>query len=563
MGCRKLILTVILAYCSVALNLAYGQTSTDSSNSPSTTNASQVESGDASSRQETEEPSFGDRWHALWDDAEKATAEKLQGGINLCFDVLVSRLDAVLFYKIPTGFDNKAIPLIVLVLLCGGLFFTLRYGFVNVRMFRHCIQVIRGKYDRPEDKGEVSHFQALTSALAATVGLGNIAGVAVAISMGGAGAVFWMWVVAFLGMSMKFTSCTLAQYYRRIKPDGTVLGGPMIYMEDGIRERFPSLAPLGKLLAVVYAVLTILSAFGGGNMFQGNQTFSIIHKQFGIPNQHAWVVGVILAFLVGIVIIGGIRRVGEVTSKLVPLMCAFYCLVCLTIVAINIAQVPSTFTSIFAEAFSSESIYGGFFGALLIGARRAGFSNEAGMGSAAIAHAAAKTEEPVREGIVAMIGPFIDTIVVCTMTALAILITGSHLDPATGAAYAAGTAKPEGVELTAQAFASLGSVLPYFLCLAVFVFAYSTMISWSYYGERAVEYLVGQRGIPAYRVIYLIFVILGPILSLQAVIDFSDMLLLSMSFPNIIGMGLLSGLVAKHGRDYISRLKSGAMRPER
>jgi AGCS family alanine or glycine:cation symporter len=368
-----------------------------------------------------------------------------------------------------------------------------------------------------------------------------------------------MWIVAFLGMSMKFTSCSLAQYYRRVKPDGTVLGGPMVYLEDGFRRDLPALAPLGRLLAMVYSGLTILAAFGGGNMFQGNQTFSIIHLQFGVPNDRAWLVGLIMAVLVGIVIIGGIRRIGEVTSKLVPLMCGFYCLVCLAIITLNASHVLTVFTQIFTEAFSRESVYGGFFGALLMGARRAAFSNEAGLGSAAIAHAAAKTDEPIREGIVAMIGPFIDTILVCTMTALAILITGAHLDPGTGAPFAAGSAQPEGVEITAKAFSSLGAILPYFLCAAVFVFAYSTMISWSYYGERAVEYLVGSRGIKSYRVVYLLFVVLGPILSLQAVIDFSDMMLLSMSFPNIIGMVLLSSLVRSKSLDYIGRLKSGAM----
>jgi len=493
--------------------------------------------------------------------AGSSLAEICQATINRVFDQVVVYLDAVLFFAVPIGLANQTIPLIILVLICGGIFFTLRYSFINIRMFSHSLDVIRGLYDRPEDEGEVTHFQALTSALSATVGLGNIAGVAVAISLGGPGAVFWMWVIAFFGMSMKFTSCSLAQYYRRVKPDGSVLGGPMVYLHDGFKQDLPSLAPLGKLLALAYSVMTIFAAFGGGNMFQGNQTFSMIHAQFGVPNDFAWLVGLVLAVLVGIVIIGGIRRIGEVTSKLVPLMCGIYCLVCLVIILLNTSQVPALFGQIFSEAFSTESVYGGCFVALLIGARRAAFSNEAGVGSAAIAHAAAKTDEPIREGIVAMIGPFIDTILVCTMTALAILITGAHLDPATGAPFAAGSAQPEGVEITAKAFLSLGPILPYFLCLAVFVFAYSTMISWSYYGERAVEYLVGQRGILPYRIVYLLFVILGPILSLQAVIDFSDMVLLSMSFPNIIGMVLLSALVSSKSREYIDRLKSGKMLP--
>ncbi len=512
--------------------------------------------------------------------AEAPEATGIQDRINsLAGRIVQNYLAPVLFAGVPTGVSElerfegpdqpqdvrvTRIPIVLLVLVLGGLFFTLRFGFVNVRLFRHCLDVIRGRYDKADDEGEVSHFQALTSALSATVGLGNIASVAVAISLGGPGAVFWMWVIAFLGMSSKFSSCTLSQFYRRVKPDGSVLGGPMIYLQEGIKDRVPALAPLGRVLAVVYALFTMCAAFGGGNMFQGNQTFSMFRRQFaGIEQQHAWIVGLILGFLVGIVIIGGIRRIGSVTSKLVPLMCAFYCAVCLVIIAINYAAVPAVVLSIFAEAFGPNAFYGGMIGVLLTGAQRAAFSNEAGMGSAAIAHAAAKTDEPVREGVVAMIGPFIDTILVCSMTALAILVTDSHLDPDTQQPMTTAMANSRGVEVTATAFGSLGAVLPYFLCLAVFVFAYSTMISWSYYGERAIEYLVGLRGVVPYRYVYVLFVVLGPILSLQAVIDFSDMMLLSMAFPNILGSVLLSGLVASRLKDYVRRLKSGEMQPVR
>lgn len=524
---------------------------------------------------EKEKLSFGEQWKANWDNPEKSTGAKAQDSVNQVFNVAVPMLESVLFYEVPLPFKEKikaaegqpedeaatryvTMPLILVVLILGGVFFTLRYGFVNVRMFGHCLQVIRGKYDRPDDQGEVSHFQALTSALSATVGLGNIAGVGVAITLGGPGAVFWMWIIAFFGMSMKFTSCSLAQYYRRVKPDGSVLGGPMVYLEDGFRDRLPALAPIGRLLAVVYAVLTVMAAFGGGNMFQGNQTYNLMEKQFPdiATEDRAWMFGLLLAILVGIVIIGGIRRIGEVTSKLIPLMCVGYCLACLAIIIKNYQEVPAMFSSIFSGAFAKESIYGGFFGVLLQGAKRAAFSNEAGLGSAAIAHSAAKTDEPIREGIVAMIGPFIDTIIVCTMTALAILISAAHLTPDGDVRQ-----ETEGVLVTARALASLGPVVPYVLCLAVFFFAYSTLISWSYYGERAVEYLFGPRGITPYRFVYLLFVIFGPILSLDAVINFSDMMLFSMSFPNIIGMVLLSGLISKKGSDYIRRLKSGEMKP--
>ncbi|MEQ8211126.1 MAG: alanine/glycine:cation symporter family protein [Lacipirellulaceae bacterium] len=579
MSLNKLRFFLILTIAAFGMSLAFASTTAVAQEKPA---GEVVEAGEEASVEQAEaseegeqELSFIEQWKANWDDPDKSNGAKAQDSVNQVFNVAVPMLESVLFYEVPLPFkENVAaveeqpedeiktryvtMPLILVVLILGGVFFTFRYGFVNVRMFGHCIQVIRGKYDRPDDQGEVSHFQALTSALSATVGLGNIAGVGVAITLGGPGAVFWMWLIAFFGMSMKFTSCSLAQYYRRVKPDGSVLGGPMVYLEDGFRDRLPALAPLGRLLAIVYAALTVMAAFGGGNMFQGNQTYNLMEEQF--PNvateERAWVFGVLLAILVGVVIIGGIRRIGEVTSKLIPLMCVGYCLACLAIILKNYQEVPAMFSSIFSGAFAKESIYGGFFGVLLQGAKRAAFSNEAGLGSAAIAHSAAKTDEPIREGIVAMIGPFIDTIVVCTMTALAILISAAHLTP-----DGVVRQETEGVLVTARALASLGPAVPYVLCIAVFFFAYSTLISWSYYGERAVEYLFGPRGITPYRVVYLLFVVFGPILSLDAVINFSDMMLFSMSFPNIIGMVLLSGLISKKGSDYIRRLKSGEMKP--
>jgi len=511
---------------------------------------------------DVEEPTFGDQWSEIWANAESSSAKKWQDGVNLVFGTVVGNyLLPVLFYAVPVGWGVE-FPVVLLVLIFGGLFFTFRFGFVNLRMFGHAIDVLRGRFDRPEDEGEVTHFQALTSALSATVGLGNIAGVAAAIAMGGPGAIFWMWMVAFFGMSLKFTSCSLAQYYRRVKPDGSVLGGPMVYLEEGIKDNFPALAPLGKIFGVSFAIFTIMAAFGGGNMFQGNQTFSIMKDQFGVPGDKAWLVGVIMAALVAIVIIGGIRRIGEVTSKLVPAMCAFYCLVCLIIIFANFSQVGTMLSSIVSDAFTHKAGWGGLLGVVILnGAKRAAFSNEAGLGSAAIAHAAAKTDEPIREGIVAMIGPFIDTIAVCTMTALTILITKSNLDPATGLPFVGEVSNEKGVVLTAAAFSTLGSWAPKLLCVAVVVFAYSTMISWSYYGERAAEYLFGEQGIKPYRCVFVFFVIVGPMVSLSSVIAFSDMMLFSMGFPNILGMILLSGVVSKHGRDYIGRLRSGEMKP--
>lgn len=458
---------------------------------------------------------------------------------------------------------KEGIPLIIIVLVGGGIFYTFRYGFVNLRLFPHAFAVVRGKYDDPNDKGEISHFQALTSALAATVGLGNIAGVALAITAGGPGAIFWMWLTAFFGMSMKFSSCTLAVVYRIFREDSHVkggphvIGGPMVYLRLGMKDRWPRLAWIGAILSPMFAIITIMAAFGGGNMFQTNQTYSVIAEIFQLQDEPILqpAVGLVMMALVGLVIIGGIKRIGEVTSKLVPAMCVGYVIVCLIIVGNHIDKVPALLFAIVDQAFSSEAMYGGFLGVMLQGMRRAAFSNEAGLGSAAIAHAAVKTNEPIREGLVAMLGPFIDTILVCTMTALAILITDAHLT----------TEDMRGISITAQAFGSVHAFFPYFLAIAVFIFAYSTLISWSYYGERAVEYLFGRYGgtaVGAYRALYLLIAFVGPSLALNSVVDFADMMLLSMAFPNILGMLLLSGKVRELKNDYIRRLKSGEMKPQ-
>lgn len=470
--------------------------------------------------------------------------QTLQDTIDDVFGVIVAWITPILFFDFGVG-----VPFIIVVLVLGGLFFTLRYGFVNIRLFKHGIDCVRGKFDDPNDPGEISHFRALTSALSATVGLGNIAGVAVAIAAGGPGAIFWMWLVAFFGMSLKFSSCTLAQMYRQIGPDGHVLGGPMVYLRDGIREHHPRFGWLGVALGWLFAVLTVLASFGGGNMFQGKMSFeitrSVIPALGTIPGA-AWIVGLTFAILVGIVIIGGIRRIGEVTGRLVPAMCVFYVAICLIIIATNAERVPALFADIFSQAFSPDAAFGGFIGVLVQGTRRAAFSNEAGLGSAAIAHAAARTDQPVREGSVAMLGPFIDTIVVCTMTALAILITEVH-DPGAQMNWA------EGAILTARAFGTLHASAQYLLVVAVIVFAYSTMISWSYYGERATEFLFGRAGIVPYRFVYVFFVALGPVLRVDDVLDFSDMMLLSMAFPNVIGMLFLARHVRQKTDEYTAQ----------
>lgn len=469
-----------------------------------------------------------------------------QALVNDVFGKINGAYAPILFWPIPF----IGLPLILFVMVAGGLFFTFRYGFINVRLFKHAIDVVRGKYDNPDDEGEISHFQALTSALSATVGLGNIAGVAVAIGAGGPGAIFWLWLVAFFGMSLKFSSCTFAQLYRTKDSQGAMLGGPMVYLAEGLKER--GFARLGATLGIFFSVMTILASFGGGNLFQANQTFEIIKAQF--PAANPWVVGVTLAFLAGVVLVGGIKRIGEVTSKLIPLMCGFYVITCVIILFSNASAIPSLLASIVTQAFSPEAAFGGFLGVMIQGVKRASFSNEAGLGSAAIAHSAAKTKEPVREGVVAMIGPVIDTHIVCTMTALTILITGAHLQPELAG---------KGVEITAAAFGTLGSFMPYLLMVAICVFAYSTVISWSYYGERATEYLLGRKmghnAIRMYRLVYVFIIILGPVLSIQNVVDFADLSLLSMAFPNIIGMIYMSKLVKDKVDDYVKRYEAGEM----
>ncbi len=463
--------------------------------------------------------------------------------IDSTFESIVNAMVKVLFFDFGTG-----MPLIVLWLILGAIIFTIRMNFINVRAFWHAIQVTRGKYDNAKDKGEVSHFQALTSALSATVGLGNIAGVTIAVSSGGPGAVFWMLVAGFFGMTSKFVECTLAQMYRRVKPDGSVSGGPMEYLPRGLAEKgFPR---LGKAMGVVFAILCIGGCLGGGNMFQANQSFSLISATVSDATgmdikQLSWIYGLGLALLVGVVIVGGIKRIGQATSKIVPLMCGIYIAASLFIIVANASAVPALLVRIVTDAFTGQAIAGGFLGVLVVGFQRAVFSNEAGIGSAAIAHAAAKTDEPVREGIVAMLGPFIDTIVICLMTALVILITGVWEDPSMQGI--------QGAALTSKAFESVIGWFPYVLSTAVFLFAYSTMISWSYYGERCWEHLFGQRSTIVFKLLFIVCIFIGAVANLGAVLGFSDLMILCMAFPNIAGGLLLCGKVRRALDDYWRR----------
>jgi len=463
---------------------------------------------------------------------------------------VVDSIEAVIFFDVAFWDPDVTLPLVVLWLIFGATFFTLRFQFVNFRAFRHAIDCTRGRYTNPEAAGEISHFQALSAALSATVGLGNIAGVAFAVGVGGPGAIFWMIVAGFLGMSSKFAECTLGQLYRVTRADGHVSGGAMHYLRDGLAEL--GLARLGKVLATIFALMCIGGSLGGGNMYQANQSFAQVAGvlPFMASKGGAVAFGLILAFLVGVVIIGGIKRIGEVAAGLVPFMCILYivCGACLLIA--HAESLGSAVGTIVSEAFSWQAGAGGFFGALIQGFRRAAFSNEAGTGSAAIIHSAARTDEPVREGIVALLEPFVDTIIVCTITGLVIVVTGAYLQPDVGS----------GISMTSWAFSTVFPWFPPVLSLIAVLFAFSTMISWSYYGEQCWVRLFGIRTILFYKGLFLLFVWFGAIFNASAVIDFGDAMVLGMAFPNMFGVVLLSGRVKRELDTYLGKLKAGELR---
>tara|TARA_B100000497_G_C7685829_1_gene415655 strand:+ start:397 stop:1908 length:1512 start_codon:yes stop_codon:yes gene_type:complete len=448
------------------------------------------------------------------------------------------------------GFDiGTSIPIVVVWLVFGAIFFTLKMNFINIRAFKHAIDLVRGKYDDPNDEGEVSHFQALATALSATVGLGNIAGVAVAITVGGPGATFWMIVAGLLGMSSKFVECTLGVKYRVVNENGEVSGGPMYYLKNGLAKY--GLANVGKVLAVIFAILCIGGSFGGGNMFQANQAYAQLSGQFPMLSGNGPMFGFLLAILVGTVIIGGIKSIAKVTEKIVPFMAVLYVAAALVILVVNFSEIGNAFAMIIEGAFAPSAAFGGFIGVIIQGFRRAAFSNEAGVGSASIAHSATKTNEPVSEGIVSLLEPFIDTVVICTMTALVIIVTGMS-----------GVQGVEGAQLTSQAFESVISWFPYVLVIAIFLFAFSTMISWSYYGLKSWTYLFGssKKSELVYKLIFLAFIIVGSSVKLGAVLDFSDMMILAMAFPNILGLLILSGEVKIDLKEYLNKVKTGVIK---
>jgi alanine or glycine:cation symporter, AGCS family len=486
--------------------------------------------------------------------------------IDGVFKSINEAIDKVIFAPIPVG-DGATLPVGVLWLVAGAIFFTIRMRFINFRGFIHAIKVTAGKYDNPSDAGEVTHFQALTAALSATVGLGNIAGVAIAVALGGPGATFWMVMAGLLGMSSKFVECTLGQKYRQVRPDGRIMGGAMYYLSHGLAEQ--GLGGLGKVLAFLFAVLCIGGSFAGGNAFQVNQSLKAVSQTVTFVGDYPWVYGLAMSVLAGVVIIGGIKRIASTAEKIVPLMCGIYVLAAVVILLKNASAIPDAFNLIVGSAFTMEAGWGGFVGVLIQGFKRAAFSNEAGVGSAAIAHSAAKTDYAVREGIVALLEPFIDTVVVCTMTALVIVVTGAwdHTNPDFDPEFAAQyTYKDDGsikqVEGAALTSVAMDREIPYFryvLAISTALFAFSTMISWSYYGERCWAYLFGDRTSMAYRVLFLIFTFLGAVISAEQVLTFGDLMIFGMAIPNILGLFLLSGKVRTDLNAYWRKLKSGEL----
>ncbi len=510
--------------------------------------------------------------------------------IDEFFRPIADFVGGIVFYSIQIA--GKDVPIVLIVLIGGALFFTIFFKFANFTLVRTAVKIVKGDYDdidrhgadiaegdptpggdifetiaverskeivddstgattATDAEGEVTHFQALTAALSATVGLGNIAGVAVAISLGGPGATFWMILAGFLGMASKFTECTLGVKYREVSKDGVVHGGPMYYLSRGLKER--GLGGLGKVLAVFFAIMCIGGSFGGGNMFQANQAATQLAGKLNLDWGGAgFIIGIVMAIIVGVVIIGGIKRIGSVTEKVVPFMAVIYVGAALTIIGINYTAVPEAFGLIFDGAFNSSAALGGVVGVLIVGFQRAAFSNEAGVGSAAIAHSAVKTKYAASEGIVALLEPLVDTVIICTMTALVLIIT--NID---GGFINYGDASIGGIELTAIAF---NSTIPYFdwvLMVAAVLFAISTMLSWSYYGIQAWKYLFGKGQFAdiSYKVLFLIFVVIGASIGLGAVIDFSDAMIFAMVFPNVIGLIILAPKVKQELKKYRTAIK--------
>ncbi|HIQ27748.1 MAG TPA: alanine:cation symporter family protein [Sulfurovum sp.] len=475
--------------------------------------------------------------------------------MNAIFEQINSILGSIFFFDIFFGMmEGTSMPFIVAWLIVGGIFLTFRFAFINVRMFVHSFKIITGKYKTADDVGEITPFQSLTTALSATVGLGNIAGVAIAIAIGGPGATFWMILAGFFGMTLKFTEVTLAQIYRETRPDGRIMGGAMQYLSKGLASK--GHAKLGKILAIVFSVLAIGGSLGAGNAFQTSQAMGVLTERVPFFETYPIVFGLIMATVVGFVIIGGIKRIAHTAEKIVPAMVLIYLFASLWILIVNASLVPDAIGTIVHEAFAPTAAAGGLIGVLVQGFKRAAFSSEAGIGSAAIVHSTAAVKYPVRQGMVALYEPFIDTIVICTMTALVIVTTGVY---ATDGEFAKLVASKQGAALTAAAYGTVISWFPIILSFSIVLFAFSTMISWFYYGERSWTYLFGEKYTLVFKLIFIAFTVMASVTSASALLDFSDLLILSMALPNLIGLYMLQGDVKENLTEYLKKWKSGEL----
>lgn len=473
------------------------------------------------------------------------------------FKAINDALGAILFFDLSFGAIEGGLPFLVVWLVSGGVYLTLKMKFVNVRMMPHAIQIVRERYNTADDKGEVTPFQSLATALSATVGLGNIAGVALAVSIGGPGATFWMILAGFLGMTLKFTEVSLSIQHRVFLKDGTVMGGGMEYLSRGLAAK--GMPKFGKGLAMLFAFFMICGALGGGNAFQASQALGAISSQIGFFEEFPLAFGILLGLIVGAVIIGGIKRIAHTAEKIVPTMVILYVTASVWILLANAAQIPAAIGTIISQAFAPVAVTGGIVGVVVQGFQRAVFSSEAGIGSAPVAHAAARVKYPVRQGMVALYEPFIDTIVVCTMTALVIVITGVYDN---NGEFAALIEAKDGAALTSAAYGKVLSWFPVVLTVSISLFAFSTMISWSYYGERAWVYLFGPKYSLVFKLIFIAFTLISTVTSTALIVDFSFLLLLAMAMPNILGLFILAGDVRKGLDEYMVKLKSGELDKE-
>jgi len=483
-------------------------------------------------------------------------------GIDQTVESLVAPIaglvSSAIFFSIPLF--GTELPLVVLWLVAGGVFSTLYFRFINIRGLHHAFKLAKGDYAAPGDRGEVSHFQALATAVSGTVGIGNIGGVAIAISLGGPGVLFWMVLAGFLGMSTKFVECALATHYRRHNADGSVSGGPMFYLAHGLAER--GLPRLGRFMGGFYAVGIVVGCLGIGNMFQSNQAFMQFVNVTGGGEaswfaDKGWLFGLFMAVLIGVVILGGIKSIARVTEKVVPLMAALYCAMALIIISMNAEALPFAVSAIFQGAFTAEGVAGGTLGAIVIGFQRAVFSNEAGIGSAAIAHAAVRTKHPVTEGYVALLEPFIDTIVICSLTGL-VIVTTLYYDPALAQGMG-------GIEMTSAAFERNIGWFPVPLSLAALLFAFSTAISWSYYGLKGWTYLFGESrlGRSLFKLLFCLFIVIGSMIQLKSMLSLSDALVFVICVPNILGLYLLAPVVRRELQAYRRKLNNDKARNHR